>query len=134
MTLAANPPPLKIPDKIYSDPELRSFFQALVKTNQLLWERVGTRLAVSGNVGLYGATPVDQASGLTATQTTITHTAPSSADYAIQDLIDSGVGNAFGFASKDEGNTVLQVIANLQTRVNELEAGLDASTGIGVFQ
>lgn len=60
---------------------------------------------------------------LTDELTTITHTAPSSADYAIQDLINS---SAYGFASKNEGNTVLSVIANLQTRVNELETKLVA--------
>jgi hypothetical protein len=53
--------------------------------------------------------------------TTITHTAPGTPDYAIQDLTDSG---GFGFATKDEGNTVLSVIANLQARVNELETVL----------
>jgi hypothetical protein len=63
--------------------------------------------------------------------TTITHTAPTTADYAVQDLIDSGVGSAFGFATKDEGNTVLQVIANLQTRVQELEEKLSAMGVLG---
>jgi hypothetical protein len=53
--------------------------------------------------------------------TTITHTAPGAPDYAIQDLTDSG---GFGFATKDEGNSVLAVIANLQARVNELETTL----------
>ena len=33
---------------------------------------------------------------------------------------------AIGFATKDEGNTVLSVIANLQTRVEELETKLQA--------
>jgi len=42
--------------------------------------------------------------------------------------VDSFVaaGAAFGFATKDEGNTVLKVIANLQTRINELETKLTA--------
>jgi len=85
------------------------------------------------NVGLFGTTPVNQASAMTTQDTSLTHTAPGVADFAIQDLIDSGVGSAFGFATKDEGNTVLQVVLNLQTRVAELEAGLDAATGLGVF-
>lgn len=80
-------------------------------------------------VGFYGTTPVTQAAASTAAETTITHTAPGAADYAIQDLTDS---SPFGFASQDEGNTVLQVIANLQTRVAELEAALNASTGVGI--
>jgi hypothetical protein len=60
-----------------------------------------------------------QAAAMTAQQTTITHTAPSSADYAVQALTQS---SPFGFVTADEGHTVLQVIANLQTRVAELEA------------
>lgn len=34
--------------------------------------------------------------------------------------------SGFGFATKDEGNSVLKVVANLQTRVNELETKLKA--------
>jgi hypothetical protein len=56
--------------------------------------------------------------------TVITHTAPGTADYAVQDLTQT---TPFGFATKDEGNTVLKVIANLQTRLAELEARLVAS-------
>lgn len=58
---------------------------------------------------------------LTADLTAITHTAPSTPDYAIQDLVQN---TGFGFVTKDEGNTVLKVILNLQTRVAELEATL----------
>ena len=67
-------------------------------------------------------TPVNTNS-LTTQLTTITHTAPSTADYAIADLVAT---SQYGFASKDEGNTVLKVIANLQTRMAELETILDA--------
>jgi hypothetical protein len=51
--------------------------------------------------------------------TAITHSAPATPDFAIQDLTNTG---GFGFATKDEGNTVLQVIANLQARITTLEA------------
>jgi hypothetical protein len=64
-----------------------------------------------------------QGAALTAAFTTLTHTAPGTPDFNIQDLTNSG---GYGFVSKDEGNTVLSVIANLQTRVNELEARLKA--------
>jgi hypothetical protein len=57
-------------------------------------------------IGFFAVAPVAQQAGLTA----ITHTAPGTPDYAIQDLIDSSSGAAFGFATKDEGNTVLSVI------------------------
>lgn len=59
-----------------------------------------------------GALPV-------AALTSITHTAPGTPDYAVQDLINS---SAYGFVTKDEGNTVLSVIKNLQVRVADLEA------------
>lgn len=71
------------------------------------------------------ANPVYTAKGasLTAQLTTITSTAPGTPDYAIQDLTST---TPFGFATKDEGNTVLSVIANLQARVAQLESRLQA--------
>ena len=70
---------------------------------------------------LDGARFVPEVAANTAALTTITSTAPGTADFAIQDLVNS---SAFGFVTKDEGNTVLAVIANLQTRVAELESKL----------
>lgn len=61
--------------------------------------------------------------GLTAQLTTITSTAPVTPDYAIQDLTQT---TPFGFVTKDEGNSVLSVIANLQVRVAQLETQLKA--------
>jgi hypothetical protein len=61
--------------------------------------------------------------GLTTQLTTITSTAPGTPDYAIQDLTST---TPFGFVTKDEGNSVLAVIANLQTRVSQLETQLKA--------
>ena len=75
---------------------------------------------------LEGARFVPEVAANTAALTTLTATAPSSADYAIQDLTDTG---GFGFKTKDEGNTVLAVIINLQTRVAQLESKL-ATYGI----
>ncbi len=71
--------------------------------------------AITGN-GTQGA-------ALTAQSTSITHTAPVTPDFTIQDLINT---SAYGFATKDEGNTVLAVILNLQTRLAEVEARLEA--------
>jgi hypothetical protein len=70
---------------------------------------------------LDGARFVPEVSALTTQLTTITSTAPGTSDFAIQDLIDT---TPFGFVTKDEGNTVLAVIANLQARVAELETAL----------
>lgn len=76
-----------------------------------------------GTVGFYGATPVAQPAALTTQLTSITHTAPGTPDYAIQDLTQT---TPFGFATKDEGNTVLSVIANLQARLAQVEARLES--------
>lgn len=67
---------------------------------------------------------LSQGAALTAQLTTITHEAASEADYAIAALTDTG---GFGFAAADEGHTVLAVIANLQTRLAEVEARLEAA-------
>jgi hypothetical protein len=122
----------------------------------LVWDSANKRLGVNKNapstalhVGGAGTfdDSVDLASGkvykvnnaqvvgargaaLTAQLTSITHTAPGTPDYAIQDLTNTG---GFGFATKDEGDTVLSVIRNLQTRVAELEARLKATGGHGLI-
>jgi hypothetical protein len=70
--------------------------------------------------GLWGKTPVDQPAALTTQLTTITYIEPGTPDYAIQSVQLVG----YGFATADEGNSVLKVIANLQTRVAELESRL----------
>lgn len=91
--------------------------------------RLGIEIEADGSVaklGFYGVATVVRPTALTTQLTTVTFTAPGTPDYAIQDLIDSSAGAAFGFATKDEGNTVLSVIANLQTRVGELETKLQA--------
>jgi hypothetical protein len=91
--------------------------------------RLGIEIEASGSavmLGFFGVTPVVRPTALTTQLTTITHTAPGTPDYALQDLVDSSGGAAFGFATKDEGNTLLSVVANLQTRVGELETKLQA--------
>lgn len=74
-----------------------------------------------GTAGFFGTTPVAQGAALTTQLTDITASAPGTPDYAIQDLVDV---DGFGFKTADEGQTVLAVIANLQTRVAELESRL----------
>lgn len=64
-----------------------------------------------------------QGAALTTQLTTITHTAATGADYALQDLVSTA---GFAFKTKAEGNTTLAVIANLQTRLAEVEARLEA--------
>lgn len=79
------------------------------------------------NVETGGIIKVDgtQGAALAAQLTSITHTAPGTPDYAIQDLIATA-GSSYGFVSKDEGNTVLSVILNLQVRLAQVEARLEA--------
>lgn len=83
--------------------------------------KIGT--GTTQKIGFYNATPIVQGTALTAGLTTVTYTAPGTPDYALQDLTNS---SGYGFATKDEGNTVLKVIENLQTKVGELEAKLEA--------
>jgi len=68
-----------------------------------------------------------QLAALTAQLTTLTPAdAEGTPDYAIAAITNS---TPFGFASAQEGITVLYVIANLQTRLAEVEARL-ASLGL----
>ena len=83
--------------------------------------KIGTTTAQK--IGFFNATPVIQPSALTTQLTTITHTAPSTPDYAIQNVTNS---SPFGFVTANEANSVLSVIANLQTRVAELESKLQS--------
>jgi hypothetical protein len=79
--------------------------------------------AAGGTTGFFGTTPVTKAAALTTQLTTITASAPATPDYAIQDLT---VTTPYGFKTADEGQSVLKVILNLQTRVAELETRLQA--------
>ena len=65
---------------------------------------------------------------LTSKLTTITYTAPTTPDYALQQLSQS---SPFGFVTHDEGATVLKVIENLNTRVYEIEQKLQQFGLIG---
>ena len=66
-----------------------------------------------------------QGAALTAQLTTITPAdAEGTPDYAIASIINT---SAYGFASAQEAITVLYVIKNLQTRLAEVEARLEAA-------
>ena len=94
--------------------------------------RLGMEIEASGTaarLAFYGGTTVVRGAALTTQLTTITFTAPTP-DYAIQNLTNVA---PYGFVTQDEGNTVLSVIANLQTRVAELEARLGSATGVNLF-
>lgn len=78
------------------------------------------------NVGFFGTAPTTKQTALTSALTNITHTGPSTPDYAIATPIDSGAGSAWGFSTQDEFETIMSVVLNLQTRINELESKLQA--------
>lgn len=64
-----------------------------------------------------------QRTALTASLTTLTQAGVFTPDYAIQAMVNGG----WGFASQDEAETVLSVIRNMQSRINELENRLQAN-------
>ena len=99
--------------------------QSIIDKNLILGTTTGTKIgtATSQKLGFYNATPVVQPTALTAQETDLTHSAPGTADYAIADLVNV---SGYGFVSLDEGLTVLQVIANLQARMTELETKLQS--------
>jgi hypothetical protein len=81
-------------------------------------------------LGFFGATPVVKPVALTAALTQISHTGPATPDYVIATPVDSGVGSAWGFSTQDEFETVMSVILNLQTRLDQLESRLQ---GLGLL-
>lgn len=83
--------------------------------------KIGT--ATTQKLAFFNSTPVVKPTALTTQLTTITATAPGTPDYAIQDLVNVG---GYGFVTADEGQSVLKVIENLQTRVSELETKLQS--------
>lgn len=82
--------------------------------------KIGT--ATSQKMAFYNQTPCDQPAPLTLQLSSLTYTSPVTPDYAIQDLTQT---TPYGFVTSDEAQTVLSVIANLQTRVQELEDRLE---------
>ncbi|MFZ5451456.1 MAG: hypothetical protein ACOZF2_06255 [Thermodesulfobacteriota bacterium] len=76
-------------------------------------------LKVLGNkMGFFGATPVVKPAALTAQLTILTFVDPGVPDY---DIVAPIQNTGWGFATADEFKTVMSVIANLQTRLGQLE-------------
>lgn len=75
--------------------------------------------SATDKIAFFGGDPATQASAMTAALTTITFTEPATPDYAIQAPTNT---SPYGFVTSDEARTMIKVVANLQTRVNELEA------------
>lgn len=80
--------------------------------------------STTDKISFYNGAPVAQGAALTAQLTTITPASgEGTPDYAIQALTNS---SGFGFVTQQEGTTTLYVIKNLQERVAQLEARLEA--------
>ena len=82
---------------------------------------------INNKIGMFGVTPVVRPTALTTALTTITCSAPGTPDYAIADLTTV---TPFGFVTADEGQSLLKVVANLQTRMNEWET---KATALGLL-
>lgn len=75
-------------------------------------------------ISVYNATPVAQGAAMTAQLTTITPAdAAGTPDYAIAAITNS---TPFGFSNAAEAITLLYVVRNLQVRLAEAEARLEA--------
>lgn len=80
---------------------------------------------VSRQLAKVGITQTAKAAALTAQLTTITPAdAAGTPDYAIAAVVNS---NAYGFTTAAEAITLLYVIQNLQVRLAEVEAALEAA-------
>lgn len=95
-----------------------------VAVNGTLTERI--RINDTG-IGFFATAPAAQAALLAAPLTSITHTAPGTPDYALQDLVQN---TGFGFATADEGNTLLSVVLALQVGYAAMRTAL---TNYGLF-
>lgn len=82
--------------------------------------KIGT--GTSQKIALWDKTPIVRPTALTTALTTVTFTAPGATDYSMTDPLVGGLG----FANLNEARTLFSVIANLQTRVNELESRLSS--------
>jgi hypothetical protein len=80
--------------------------------------------STGGTAGFYGTTPITQPAALTTQLTTITIAdAAGTPDYALSALTTT---LPYGLATAAEAITLLYVIKNLQTRMAEAEAKLQA--------
>lgn len=75
-------------------------------------------------ISFWAATPCDQAAALTTAIATITFVSAVEATYVITSMLTGT--STFKFVTVTAGNTLALVVQNLQTRINEVEAALNA--------
>lgn len=81
-------------------------------------------ILMKGSDGFYQPLPTASKAALTAKLTVITHDAPGTPNYTLTGQVTNS--SAYGLTTADEVKTLLAVIKNLQTRVNELETQMQA--------
>lgn len=101
--------------------------------NVVLGTATGTQIGTGATqkLAFFGATPKVQGAALTPQVSTLVQAGFTVEDLNIQPL--TSAGSAFGFATKNEGETVIRAVVNLQTRFAELEARLNSTTGNGLI-
>jgi len=107
-----------------------SFYGAVWKKGNLhLWSRAfGIESPKAQGITGEDVGKLFKGAALTTTLTSVSSDAPVTPDYAIQALVQGPLGTGpYGFVTSDEAQTVISVIANLQARVNDLEARLQGN-------
>ena len=98
-------------------------------------EREGFRVRGTGTepaIAFYGGTPRVRAAALTAQLTTVTCTAPTTPDYAMDFVDVIGDGSGWAFTSLDKARSFAALMANVQTRLQQLENALNAANGVNL--
>lgn len=118
-------------DATHATRKARSIWYVSDTAEREIWR--GEASGTAAMIGFLGAAAIVRPTALTAQLTTITHTAPGTPDYAIQDFVDVSLGVGWAFKDHDEANSVLKVIENLQVRMDELEDKLGHTAGLGLI-
>lgn len=101
--------------------------------NILLDTVTGTQIGTGATqkLAFFGATPKVRGTALTAKVNNLTQ-----AGFTVEDTTISALttgGGTYGFANKNEGETVVRALINTMARVAELEARLNSTTGNGLI-
>lgn len=101
--------------------------------NVILDTVTGTQIGTgpTQKLGFFGATPKVRGAALTPAVNTLTQAGFTVEDTAISALTTGG--GTYGFAKKNEGETVIRALINTMARVAELEARLNSTTGNGLI-
>ena len=97
-------------------------------SNIIINATTGTKIGTgtTQKIGFWNATPVVQPTALTTQLTQITFVDENTPDFALASLKLHSDDTGAGFADLDEAQAFVEVVANLQTRVAELETKLQA--------